>query len=240
MFFDIHCHLLDEAFNKDRAEVIKECGNKNIIIFETGLDYDSNTRVLNLASNYNNVFPCLGMHPTCSFDERVVHQLRSNKDNFLAVGEVGLDYLKDLNGQEEVFKKMIGVAEELGKPLIVHSRKAHLEVLEVVDKVKVPVILHSFSGSKKAFSKALELKQVFFSIPPSVVYSEQYQYLVSNTPINRLFCETDSPYLWKFERNTPLNVVKSYEKIAEIKGLRLSEAEKIIESNVRNVFKPCL
>ncbi len=237
MFYDVHTHLLSEEFDADRRSVITACAGKSVSLFETGLNYESNKRVLSLAREFSNVFACLGMHPSYEFDERVLEQIRVNKSSLVAVGEVGLDYKSGLASQEEGFRKLISVAEELRKPLIVHSRAAHERVISFIKNASVPIVLHSFTSGKKILKEASELSHVFFSVPSTVVYSEQFQFLVNSVPTQRLLCETDSPYLWKFERNTPLNVIKSYAKIAELKGLSLAEAESIINSTVVRLFK---
>jgi TatD DNase family protein len=238
MLYDVHCHLLDKSFNKDREKIIQDCAEKNISVFETGLDYENNMVCLRLSEEYDNVYSCMGLHPSNKFDDRVLNQVRDYKNKIVGVGEVGLDFkYGNKKHQVMVFKKMISLAEELRLPLIVHSRRAGREVIELVEGVKVPIVLHAFTSGKKIVLKALQNRNVLFCVNAGVVYSEQLEWLVENTSINRLLCETDSPYMWKFERNTPLNVKKAYKKIGEVKGLSFERVESLIESNVKRTFK---
>jgi TatD DNase family protein len=232
MFYDIHSHLSSEEFDKDREAIINDCGKNNIIIFDNGLGYETNKKVLELSNKFPNVKACLGMYPGYEFDERVISQIRNNKEKIVGIGEVGLDSNKGLSG----FKKMISLAEELNKPLIVHSRDSQIKVLELIKDVKVPVVLHAFLTSKRNVRAANKLNNVYFSILANIVYNEQMQLLAENVSINKLLCETDSPVLWKSGRNTPLNVTRAYEKIAEIKGVSLKQVEYLIELNVKRVF----
>lgn len=237
MFYDLHCHLTDRIFATDRDKVVSDCLKNNIVIVLNGLDYNDNTQVLELAAKYSNIRICLGMHPTNNFDERVISQIRENKDRIIGIGEVGLDFKQGLsNEQVNNFKKMIILAESLNKPLIVHSRKAEKEVLDLVKTSAAPVVLHAFFAGRRLLSEALASDNVFFSVPASVSYDTQLQELVEKAPVERLFCETDSPYLWKFGRNTPLNVLAAYDAISRIKKLSLNKTEEILESNYKNVF----
>ncbi len=236
MFFDVHVHLFNKDFNNDRARIIRKCSEKNIIVFNTGLDYITNEECLFISKKYENVFSCFGMHPFYDFDERVINQIKKNKKNIVGVGEIGLDYKYEKKNQVSVFKKMISLGEDLGIPLIIHSRNAQNKVIEMIKNVSVPVVLHSFLTSKKNIIKASGLSNVFFSIPASISYSKQLEWMVKTLSIDKLLCETDSPYLWKYGRNTPINVLKSYEKISELKKISLKESEELIENNVHSIF----
>ncbi|MFA5303136.1 MAG: TatD family hydrolase [Candidatus Nanoarchaeia archaeon] len=237
MKFDIHCHLTSKEYESIKG-AIDECERNNIILITNGLDYSDNEKVLELSKNYKNVYPSLGMHPTNDFDNRVISQIIKNKNEIVAIGEVGLDYKNGISKAQSVnFKKLIKLSQELNKPLIVHSRSAEKEVINELKTLKVPVILHCFTGKKKLLKDAMLNPNIYFSIPASIKYSEQFQALAKEVPINRLLCETDSPYLWKSGLNTPINVINSYEMIAKIKGLKLSDCEKTIQSTVKKVFK---
>ncbi|VVB76416.1 Tat-linked quality control protein TatD [Candidatus Tiddalikarchaeum anstoanum] len=235
MFYDLHSHLTNPLFDNDRAEIIKKCKAGGISVVLCGLDFDDNVNCLNLAMD--GLFACFGMHPTMKFDDKIIGQIEEFKDKIIGIGEVGLDFKKGVStSQMSNFKKIISLAERLNKPLIVHSRMAEKEVSEIVGSVSVPVVLHAFFGSKKIVETLLSFKNVFFSIPSSVFYDAQLQELVKLVPLDRLFCETDSPFLWKFGRNSPLNVVKSYEAISRVKNVDLAVVEREIASNFSKVF----
>ncbi len=240
MYYDIHCHLTDNIFLKQGVEsLIKECEKNKVVAITNGLDYDDNKEVLQLAEVHDYVFSALGFYPSYNFDNRVISQIEDNADKVVAIGEIGMDYtyIKDKEIQKKEFIKMISLANKLSKPIIVHSRKAELDVLSIVaKKAKVPVVLHAFLTKKSNVKRALDIKNVYFSISAIVDYSEQVKDVVRMVPIDRIFCETDSPYMWKGGINRPINVIKAYEAIAKIKNLSVKEVEILIEENIEKVF----
>jgi len=218
MFFDVHCHLIEKTsfltFNKN-----------NISVIFNGLDFESNKKLLELKKQ-GNIFIALGMHPTLKFDDRVIYQIKENRDKIIAVGEIGLDYLKvkDKEEMKRNFLKMLELAEEIKKPVIVHSRRAKGRVIEMISNFKVPVIMHSFFGTKEEFDSALKTKCYFsFSRVPAKA---------EDIDMDRIFLETDSPYILK----SPLDVVENYLELSKIKKIDIKTAERQIENNFKRVF----
>ena len=169
--------------------------------------------------------------------EKQTDIIRKNRDKIVAIGEVGLDLKEAQNIEKQIknFERFIRLALELNKPIIVHSRKAEKEAIEVLEKAGAKkVIMHCFNGNFK-LAERIKNNGWSFSIPAIVSFSEHFQKIVKETPIEQLFCETDSPFLHpnKERDNEPANVVESYKKIAEIKGLNLGEVEKKIEENYK-------
>jgi len=232
MIYDIHCHL--EGLS---SGLMEDLPKKNLSIILNGLDYGSNEKILQLSKNNPLIHCAMGMHPTNDFDEKIINQIKNNSKSIRAIGEVGLDFKQGFSqSQVDNFKKIITLSQELNKPLIIHSRNAEKTVIENIEGINVPAILHCFSGKKKLAIQLLNNPNAYFSIPSSAKYSEQFQELIKIVPIERLFCETDSPYLWKEGKNTPLNVIHSYETIAKIKNISLTKAQSIIENNFKKVF----
>jgi TatD DNase family protein len=167
--------------------------------------------------------------------------IRENKDRIIGIGEVGLDFKEDLHNwdrQKEVFRKVIGLAKEIDKPLIIHSRKAEKEAIEILEQEKAEnVVMHCFSGSFKLIERIVKNKWSM-TIPSNVTFSEHFQKAIGLVPIEQLFCETDSPYLHprKELNNTPENVIESYKKIAEIKKMNLEEVKGKIWANFERLF----
>ena len=166
----------------------------------------------------------------------------------MAIGEVGLDLnepglgeeTKTLEKQKNALKKFVELAEELDKPLIVHSRKAETEAIEFLESLNAKkVLMHCFSGKKKLIRRIVE-NGWYLSVPANIKNATHFQKLVEITPIEQLFCETDSPFLHpdKLPDNEPANVIVSYKKIAEIKDMDLEEVKKKIEENYYKLFKP--
>lgn len=244
MFIDIHCHL---EMCKGVENIVREAREKGVgIIISNGVNFESNRKVLEMAEKYKEVKAALGIYPidglkmSDSGIDAEIEFIRQNKDKIIAIGEVGMDLKEssEISKQEENFVKFINLAKELGKPIIVHSRKAEEECINILEKMMVKkVVMHCFSGSFKLIKKIAE-NSWFLSVPTNVNYSAQFQQLVKEVPISNLLCETDSPFLHPLreQNNSPKNVVYSYKKIAEIKNINLKELERKIEENFRKLF----
>lgn len=174
--------------------------------------------------------------------------IEENKDKCIAIGEVGLDYnwkefqteeLKEK--QKEVFRKVICLAKKIGKPLIIHSRKAELDAIEILEEEiknnEIDIVMHCFSGNKKLIKRCAG-NGWFFSVPPVILRLEHFKMLVGLVDIKQLLTETDSPYLSPKvgERNEPANVAVTIKEIAKIKGLSEEEVAERVFENAVGVF----
>jgi len=252
LFIDIHCHLDFKGLIERLDKVInnaKKAGLKRIIT--SGITPETNKKVLEIAAKYDIVKPSFGLYPMDAltretnepnvFDvDKELEFWHKNKDKFISIGEVGLDYKngKDKAMQKAVFEKVLETAKKLNKPIIIHSRKAELDALDILESSGYKkVIMHCFSGRKHLVKRAYDLGY-YFSIPTNVVRLQQFQDMVKEIDINHLFCETDAPFLspFKDKRNEPAFVIESYKKIAEIKGMTLEEVEKNIWMNFEKLF----
>lgn len=229
MLVDVHSHLHHCKFDNDRDEVIKKSAeNKVVKIIENGIDLKSNKKVLELSKKYDIVEAALGLYPTeaVNLDEEQLNEslnfIKKNKNKIIAVGEIGLDYLRsgDKEKQKKVFSELISLAEKIKKPVIVHSRKAESDVVDILGSSGLKkVVLHCFCGKFELVKKAAD-NGWYFSIPPNVVRDAHFQKLAKEVNINQLLSESDAPYLGPKvgERNEPSNVIYVIKKIAEIKG----------------------
>ena len=246
VFIDIHSHVFSNK-EKEIPEMIEKARRARVeFILDNGLNPESNKRVLELAKKYFELKPCLGMYPSDAIDlsreelEKALDFIKEHKNEIYAIGEVGLDLkeLDSLEGQEKIFRKMVELAIELDKPLIIHSRKAEKRAIEILGEYNYKkIIMHCFCGKLKLVKRILE-KGWFISIPTSVKKSEQFQEIVKIAPLEKLFCETDSPYLHPDRKfpNHPAKVIESYKKIADIKKISLKEVEERIEDNFKKLF----
>ena len=166
--------------------------------------------------------------------------IKKNKNNIAAISEVGLDFVNGESRQQiEDFQKMINLSDELNKPIVIHSRKAELKCVEMLESSKnKKIIMHCFSG-KKSLVKRIADNGWFLTIPTIVVRSFQFQDIAKNVPITQLFCETDSPYLspYKEKWNEPAYVIESYSKIAELKNMDINEVINNIYMNWQKSFE---
>ncbi len=243
-FIDIHSHL-----EMCQDEIIDNAKKANVkIILTCGIDIKTNRKALELSKKFPEVKACLGIYPTDSLNltdkelNEEINFIKQNKNKIIGIGEVGLDQKeKDqstLEKQKKTFQKFINLARELNIPIVIHSRKAEAEAIELLEKSNYKkIIMHCFNGNLKLVKKIIE-NGWFLSIPTNVKHAEHFQKVIELTPIEQLFCETDSPFLHPDKKfpNEPANVVESYKKIAEIKKLSLKEVEKKIEENYKKLF----
>lgn len=237
---DCHCHLDYGKFDDDREEVISRCYSNLHRVVNAGLGPESNRSTLELARENDVVEPALGLHPTQveSFDdiEEVVNQIREHQPGI--IGEIGLDYHhvtdeETRERQEEVFRILLELAEELGKPVALHTRSAEKKCVEIIDEYEVKAHLHSFNGNTDLTGKAAERGNMI-GISTQVLYSTRVQNIVREVSLDRIVLETDSPFLYQGERNEPVNVLESAEKIAELRDVSTRE---VIEATTRNAVE---
>lgn len=245
-FIDIHAHL--DMCKGDLKKIVAKSKENGIgVIVNSGVNKERNRKTLKISEEFpETVRVALGIYPieACQYSKKEfdseVDFIRKNKNKIIAIGEIGMD-LKESTEREkqaERFGELIKLAEEIDKPVIVHSRKAERECIEVLEKAKAKkVIMHCFSG-KLGLVDLIIKNGWYLSIPTSVKHTEHFQNVIRKTPISQLFCETDSPFLHpdKERNNIPANVVESYKKIAEIKGIPLKEVEMKIEENFVRLF----
>ncbi len=248
MLVDVHAHIYLEYFKDNLKDIIKRAEKNNIIIIiNVGINYETNKEVLNLSKKFSILKSSLGLYPleALKLNEDQINEtldfIKKNKNKIISIGEVGLDYhyIKDKNKeQKEIFQKIISLTEKLKLPIVVHSRKAELDCIEMLESSKIKkIIMHSFSGNMKLV-KRIEDNGWSLSIPVSIIYSLHFQNIVDKINISQILTETDSPYLSPIKNkcNEPSNIIYSIEKISEIKKLNKDEITKIIFMNFQKIF----
>jgi TatD DNase family protein len=252
MLIDAHCHL--DMLAKEGVSVAeaiqhaKERGVNRVVV--NGVNPAHNREILNLKQTYKEVRAALGMYPidALSMDEDEILGeiafITSHAGMVDAIGEVGLD-LKEGDTTSDSFEKQkwvltqfVMLAQRIDKPVIVHSRKAEREVIELLTHLGAKkVVMHCFSGRMNLVDEIVQ-RGWLLSIPANVKYSQQFQDVVRRVPLHNLLCETDSPYLnpHKTWPNEPANVSVSYDMIAEIKGLPVKDVATAIEQNYLRIF----
>lgn len=261
-YIDVHAHLDSERFDDDLDEVIENAKKNDVLIVQSGVNPKTNKKSLELSKKYD-IFCSFGLYPIDSiagdfdglkddyvrdiegFDfDSELKWIKENKDNCVAIGEIGLDFkviecdenIKE--AQVKCFEKAIDLASEIDKPIIIHSRSAELEAIEILEKKKCKkVVMHCFGGRKSLIKRGAD-NGWFFSVPPIIKRLQHFQTLVGLVPIEQLLTETDSPFLSPNvgERNEPVNVKVSVSEIARIKGIKEKETAEIILSNARKLF----
>jgi len=240
---DVHCHLNDEAFDEDREDVVKRARERGVTIIDSGTSHEEDLKSLEISKKYDNVYSTLGFDPLLvdvREAEKVIELVKEKKKEIVGIGEVGLDYYEKNKEkrrvQAEIFEMFIDLSKELKLPLVVHSRWAPKQVLEILEERGAKsVVLHAFPGNEKEAKRAIE-DGYFISIPTSVLYSKQKQLMAKIVPLKNMVLETDSPIFWK-GRNEPVNVIRAAEEIARIRGIDLNEVMDWTTRNARKVFK---
>lgn len=168
-----------------------------------------------------------------------------HKNDCVAIGEIGLDYNwkefqseKQKQEQKENFRKILNVAKKIDKPVVIHSRKAEEDAIEILEEMGMKkVVMHCFNGKKSLIKRCVE-NGWYFSVPPVITRLLHFSMLVEIVPLEQLLTETDSPYLSPVvgERNEPINVEITLEKIAEIKKITKKEVAEQIYKNASSIF----
>jgi TatD DNase family protein len=259
LLVDVHCHLDHPLLSSRISQVIEKAEKAGVkVALTAGINPETNRKTLEIAKKHNIVRAALGIYPIETlqreiqkenyplkpnvFDvEEEIEFIRKNKDSIVAIGECGLDYSQheDKKRQKGLFEKLITLAEKTRKPMIVHSRKAELDCVEILESSKLKsIVMHCFSGRKRLVKRICN-NGWFASIPTNIVRSTHFQFLAAEMPITQLFCETDSPYLSPFKEKTnePSFVAEAYKKLAEIKGMELEEVINNIWMNWQRVFE---
>lgn len=249
MFIDSHCHLdrIDLApYQNDFSIFMREADKAQIDhMLCIGIDLESYPAMYDLVAPYSSISLSVGVHPnvTEGTDPSVNDLLRwADDDKVIAIGETGLDYFRsegDLEWQHQRFRNHIRVARELNKPLIIHTREAghdSLDVLAAEGAQRVGGIIHCFTEDWSYAKKALELG-FYISFSGIVTFKNalQIKEVARKVPVDRFLIETDSPYLapvpFRGKPNYPIYVRNVAEHLAE---LRSTTVEEIAAQSSRN------
>ncbi|MFQ6063938.1 MAG: TatD family hydrolase [Candidatus Bathyarchaeia archaeon] len=252
MLVDSHAHLQWASFDGDREEVIgraREAGVECIV--NVGFDVDGSRRAVELAERYRGVYATVGVHPhnASQFNDVVLDELRrlAGCAKVVAIGEIGLDFYRNLSprdSQRSAFEAQLDLAEEFGLPVVVHDREAHGEVLDVLLRFegRVEGVMHCFSGSKEMAERCLR-SGFYVSFAGSVTYPNalRLQEIARWTDLRKILLETDSPWLapqeMRGKRNEPAFLPFVARKIAELKGVSLSEVAEATARNTKEIFQ---
>jgi TatD DNase family protein len=215
-------------------------------MINSGVDYSTNARSLELADKYDFISATLGLSPNTLPEikepelKKLLEQIENNADHAIGIGEAGLDYYhcKDAptrNQQAKVFRQVIDLAASLNKPLVIHSRDAEQQALDMVKHLD-KVIFHCYSGTLSTMKEAID-RGFYISIATNVCRSGQHQILARNVSLDRLLIETDSPFLSpRRGRNEPSFVLDSVRLIARIRGIEPQELARITAENAKRIY----
>lgn len=236
---DSHCHLQFEQFDEDREKVVDEVEKKLDFGVLAGINPKDNQKTVKLSKTSESLKYCLGLHPLHYKKSVKTARNQIKKNNPVAVGEIGLDYnyitdKEERRDSEKVFREMLNIAENQGLPVVVHSRNAEEKCFDIVNEYEVESFFHCFNGRPELAEKIASSGHMV-GVTNQVTHSTRVQNIVEKIRVESILTETDSPYL-SGDRNRPVNVLKVVEKIADIKGLGVSEVMEVTSQNSENFF----
>ena len=253
-FFDTHAHYNDEAFEEDRKEIIdliyKEGITKTVVI---GYNLEKSKKAIQMAEENKFIYASVGIHPSDigKSKEEILTQIEEIKKMALnkkvvAIGEIGLDYhweKENIELQKFAFTKQIQLANELKLPIVIHSRDAIMDTIEIIKGENAPKfsgILHCCVLNKDLIQTGLNAG-LYISFAGSITFKNTKNLdLINLIPENRLLIETDSPYLSpepnRGKRNDSRNIKYTAQKIAEIRGKTIEEIVKITYKNAERIY----
>ncbi len=260
LLIDTHAHINFKDYKDDGDEVVKRALKNGVWMINVGAEQDTSRRAVEYSQRHpEGVFAAVGLHPIHIKDQKFSYEKYKNlalNEKVVAIGEVGLDYYrieseereernKKIETQKEVFRRQIELAIELNKPLIVHCRNAHADVINILNSYftihnsRLKGVIHSFSGNYK---QARQYREMGFKIAFNgiITFARDYDKVILDTPLEDILLETDCPYLapipYRGQRNEPLCIIEVAKKLAEIKKVSLEEVTEKTTADAKEVF----
>lgn len=253
LIFDTHSHYDDEAFDSDRETVLQALNEKGVgWLVDVGADIVTSRQALGLAKKYSFVYAALGVHPseTAAVEEKDMDWLRENcrDEKVVAVGEIGLDYHweePDRECQRKWFLRQIELAKEVTLPIIVHSRDAAEETMEIIRRAKAYEcggVIHCYSYSPEMAKQYVDMG-FYIGVGGVITFknAKKLKRTVEEIPPDRIVLETDCPYMApepnRGKRNDSSQLIYVAEKIGELKGMDPAEVIRITTENARTLYR---
>ena len=246
---DSHAHLDSRAFNEDRDKVLERIKENMDFVVNIGCNVKSSITSMGYAQKYDFIYATIGIHPNdiAEYNNEVEDNLLKwgQEKKVLAIGEIGLDYhwmTSPKLVQISAFKRQMMVAEKLNKPVIIHTRDAMEDTINILEEFpNITGIIHCYPGSVNVANRMK--KNYYFGIGGVLTFknSKKLIEVIKEIDINRLVLETDCPYMtpapYRGKRNEPLYTEYVAQKIAEIKGISYNDVLSITNKNARDAYK---
>ena len=248
MFIDTHMHIGDD-FGVEPDLYVKNASDAQVkVLIASFCEKDDIMLSTKFVEKYKNLYACIGYHPEVSNkivekDYEILEEMVKNNPKIVAIGEIGLDYHWDKDNkdkQREVFCKQLEIAEKLKVPVVIHSRDSINETYEILKKYKVTGVIHCFSGSLEMAKKFISLG-FLLGIGGVVTFKNSKLFeVIEKLELTNIVLETDSPYLTpepnRGKTNESSNIFYIAQKIAEIKNIPLENVAKITTENAIRTF----
>ena len=252
MIFDTHAHMDDRAFDQDRDSLLSRLPEEGIaLLMNPGCSLASSQAAVSLSNQYSYIYAAVGSHPDAAdeVNDGVLEQYRALcRDNpkVKAIGEIGLDYhYEDIprDIQKRSFRAQMGLARELGLPVIVHEREAHEDGMKIVEEFpSVTGVFHCYSGSLE-MAKWLIERGWYIGFGGVLTFKNARKALevAGNIPLERIVLETDCPYMapepFRGRRNDPGKLYRVAEKLAQLQGMTVEEVQAITLENGKALYR---
>lgn len=259
MIFESHAHYDDRQFDVDRETLLENLPFQNVgVIVNVGSDIRSSKESITLAHQYDYIYAAIGVHPdeVDTMKEADMEELShmAREDKVVAIGEIGLDYFrKEGNAyksvQKEWFCRQLDMAKEIEKPVIIHSRDAAEDTIQILrdfrkenPQIENPGVIHCYSYSPE-LAKEYVAMGFYIGIGGVVTFKNAKKLVetVAQVPLERILVETDSPYLCpepnRGKRNDSSQIRYVMDRIADIRGIAPEEVEKQTEMNARKMYR---
>lgn len=243
MFCDTHCHVLSEYYDNidELLKDAKEAGVSRVI--NAAYNLESSKEVMALVKKYPEMYGVVGLHPE-NIEEDFDYTIFDNLDKkIVGIGEIGLDYhyTKDNKDKQiEVFERQLDIAEKLNLSVVIHSREAAGDTLEILKRHHNFGVIHSYSGSLEMAREYIKLGFVL-GVNGVVTFKNcNLKDTLKNIDMNSIVLETDSPYLtpvpFRGTQNNPGKMMNTARFVADIYGVSLSELAEITNQNIKRIF----
>ena len=243
--FDTHAHYADRAFDADREQVLEELPGKGVqLVMLAASGLDDSAENMRLAQMYGYIYAAVGVHPE-SIDEIPadytdrLREMTASEPKIKAIGEIGLDYHYegyDRDAQIRFFREQLELAAELDMPVIVHSRDAAEDTVDILREYRPRGVVHCFSGSAETAREILKLG-MYIGFTGVLTFKNAKKALraLEAVPLDRLLMETDCPYMapepFRGKRSDSSMIADTAAKAAEVKGITKQE---LIDITCRN------
>jgi len=255
--FDNHAHLDDEKFDNDREEIIEKISSEGVSFISAGYSLEASKKAIELSKKYDFIYATCGISPNDipQTEEELwkmleeIENLAKENTKVMAIGEIGLDYYWEKDEkmrmlQRKAFVEQIDIANKLELPIVIHTREAVMDTLEILkeNNVENKGVFHCCPLNRELVKEGLRLGfYISFAGPITFKNSKNASEIIEMVPNDKMLIETDSPYLspepLRGRRNDPRNVKYIARKISDVKGISEEEVSRITYENTKRIYK---